>query len=111
MSIYQDEKSDTGPIPANSPAQSSSKATLDESIIEKYGTKEASISGHAEESPTSTVYQLPPAERWNYPRKNIGKSLVAFYGLTIMGANDAAYGVRMSGYGVLAVRILRLHRQ
>lgn len=97
MGIHQDEKPDTGAIElpsANSPAQSSSKATLNDTIVEQYGTKEASISGQAEESPASTVYQYPPAERWNYPRKNIGKSLVAFYGLIIMGANDAAYGVR-----------------
>ena len=44
------------------------------------------------------VRQRPssPVERheiWNYPRINIARISVAFYGFVIMGANDAAYGV------------------
>ena len=32
-------------------------------------------------------------ERWNYPRINMWRTLVTFFGLFVMGLNDAAYGV------------------
>ena len=34
-----------------------------------------------------------PKSRWNHPRINVWRTLAAFFGLFIMGANDAAYGV------------------
>lgn len=43
------------------------------------------------QSPASPVQRQ---ERWNHPRINIARMSVAFYGFVIMGANDAAYGVR-----------------
>ena len=35
-------------------------------------------------------------ERWNYPRSNIVKTVATFWAFLVMGANDAAYGVRSS---------------
>ena len=43
-------------------------------------------------------------ERWNYPRINIARMFVAFYGFVIMGLNDAAYGVRMPTFSVMPTR-------
>lgn len=43
------------------------------------------------QSPASPVQRQ---ERWNHPRTNIARISVCFYGFVIMGANDAAYGVR-----------------
>jgi hypothetical protein len=36
----------------------------------------------------------PEPERWNQPRANAPKLLAVFWSFFIMGANDAAYGVR-----------------
>ena len=43
-------------------------------------------------------------ERWNYPRINMARTFVAFYGFVIMGLNDAAYGVRMPTFSVMPIR-------
>lgn len=51
-------------------------------------------------SPLGVLDGEPPAhaqaetERWNYPRKNIGKLGFAFLSFIIAGMNDAAVGVR-----------------
>ena len=44
-------------------------------------------------NPTSAVGQL---QRWNNPRSNISRVFAAFLSFAIMGATDAAYGVRLS---------------
>lgn len=36
----------------------------------------------------------PESERWNQPRATVPKVLAVFWSFLIMGANDAAYGVR-----------------
>jgi hypothetical protein len=36
------------------------------------------------------------AERWNYPSANVYRTLAIFFAFTIMGANDAAYGVSIT---------------
>jgi hypothetical protein len=41
-------------------------------------------------SPITATEQL---QRWNYPRVNLWRTLAAFWGFIIMGANDAAVGV------------------
>ena len=53
----------------------------------------AGITGAVEDrqSPASSVQRR---ERWNHPRINIARMAVCFYGFVIMGANDAAYGVK-----------------
>lgn len=42
-------------------------------------------------TPSVTVSAL---EKWNHPRSNIYKTLTTFWSFLVMGANDAAYGVR-----------------
>ena len=32
-------------------------------------------------------------ERWNHPKANVSRTLAVLFAFTIMGANDAAYGV------------------
>ena len=44
-------------------------------------------------APCVEVVEPPPQQRWNSPRINAWRTLVACYGLLLMGANDAAYGV------------------
>lgn len=41
-------------------------------------------------SPTTATEHL---QQWNYPRVNLWRTLAAFWGFTIMGANDAVVGV------------------
>lgn len=48
-----------------------------------------------------TPAELPPPiteplelQRWNHPRLNMWRCFACFMGMLIMGANDAAYGVR-----------------
>jgi hypothetical protein len=41
-------------------------------------------------SPITASEQL---QKWNYPRVNLWRTLAAFWGFIIMGANDAAVGV------------------
>lgn len=41
-------------------------------------------------SPITATEQL---QEWNYPRVNLWRTLAAFWGFIIMGANDAAVGV------------------
>ena len=41
-------------------------------------------------SPTTAVERL---QRWNRPRVNLFRSFAAFWGFTVMGMNDSAYGV------------------
>ena len=62
-------------------------------LTEKQGINDISDQNQQLESQASTLPEGPPLQRWNHPRINVGRSLVAFYGLVIMGANDAAYGV------------------
>ena len=45
-----------------------------------------------ENSPVPTLVEAPQ-QQWNHPRINIWRTVVACYGLLIMGMNDAAYGV------------------
>ncbi|KAI0595207.1 MFS general substrate transporter [Biscogniauxia sp. FL1348] len=33
-------------------------------------------------------------QRWNYPRRNVPKVAACFWSFTVMGANDAAYGIQ-----------------
>lgn len=40
--------------------------------------------------PSTTV---SVAERWNHPKANVSRTLAILFAFTIMGANDAAYGV------------------
>jgi hypothetical protein len=42
-------------------------------------------------SPTTATDEI---QKWNYPRKNMFRTFAAFWGFIIMGANDAAVGVR-----------------
>ena len=44
-------------------------------------------------APRIEAIEPPPQQRWNNPRINMWRTFVACYGLFIMGANDAAYGV------------------
>ena len=41
-------------------------------------------------SPTTAVERL---QKWNRPRVNLFRSFAAFWAFTVMGMNDAAYGV------------------
>ena len=41
-------------------------------------------------SPTTAVEQH---QKWNRPRVNLFRSFAAFWGFTVMGMNDATYGV------------------
>jgi hypothetical protein len=41
-------------------------------------------------SPTTAVERL---QNWNRPRANLFRSFAAFWAFTVMGMNDAAYGV------------------
>lgn len=43
-------------------------------------------------SAENTVEQL---QRWNHPRSNIPRTFTTFLSFAIMGATDAAYGVRL----------------
>jgi hypothetical protein len=43
-------------------------------------------------SPTTATEEV---QKWNYPRKNMFRTFAAFWGFIIMGANDAAVGVRI----------------
>ncbi|KAF1977980.1 MFS general substrate transporter [Bimuria novae-zelandiae CBS 107.79] len=40
--------------------------------------------------PSTTVSVV---ERWNHPKANIGRTFATFFALTLIGANDASYGV------------------
>jgi hypothetical protein len=42
-------------------------------------------------SPTTATEVL---QRWNHPRSNMFRVFATFWSLLVMGANDAAYGVR-----------------
>ncbi|MCJ1414065.1 hypothetical protein MMC32_000390 [Xylographa parallela] len=42
-------------------------------------------------SPVPTLVERPQ-QQWNHPRINVWRTVVACYGLCIMGMNDAAYG-------------------
>jgi hypothetical protein len=44
----------------------------------------------------SRIVEDSPLLKWNAPRINIWRTLAAFLGLFIMGANDAAFGVQHS---------------
>lgn len=41
--------------------------------------------------PNNTV---PALQRWNHPKTNMWRVFATFYSFIILGANDAAYGVR-----------------
>lgn len=117
MTSRCDEKADSGQVEmalSNTYKQHLNEATLDSTTLEKQGAKDAGAQKEQHEPPTlteeiatgdtpgqaqqdvSTATTLdggPPLQQWNHPRINVGRSMVAFYGLVIMGANDAAYGV------------------
>lgn len=54
-----------------------------------------------EEPPTGAVVHA--LEKWNAPSRNIPRTLATFWSFLIMGANDAAYGVRSSVFFDTAV--------
>ncbi len=47
--------------------------------------------------PSPTTAPVAQLQEWNNPRSNLWKVLSCFFGLFVMGANDAAYGVSASG--------------
>lgn len=53
----------------------------------------------SEEPPTGAVVHA--LEKWNAPARNIPRTLATFWSFVIMGANDAAYGVRSSSSSFL----------
>lgn len=46
---------------------------------------------HGSSSPITT--DAMPQEQWNHPSINIWRTVIACYGLFVMGMNDATYGV------------------
>jgi len=62
-------------------------------FTQKISTEDSPAQYQQDVSTATTLEEGRPLQQWNHPRINVGRSLVAFYGLVIMGANDAAYGV------------------
>lgn len=52
--------------------------------------REQKKEGDEQSTPNVEVLAL---SKWNHPRINVWRSLAAFLGFFIMGANDASYGV------------------
>ena len=48
--------------------------------------------------PSTTV---SVAERWNHPKADVFRTLAVLFAFTIMGANDAAYGVSNTSFRIL----------
>lgn len=78
-------------------------------------TRQSSSSQQHEDARRSEEQPLPAPttatetpERWNYPRKNIGRIGATFWAFLVMGANDSAYGVccrlefPLSGGGIIS---------
>lgn len=42
---------------------------------------------------STSNFEVIALSKWNHPRINVWRSLAAFLGFFIMGANDASYGV------------------
>lgn len=63
-----------------------SRGTLDTTPISQTNTDPI------EELP-SPITATETKERWNHPRVNLWRTLAAFLSFTLMGSNDAAYGV------------------
>jgi hypothetical protein len=59
------------------------------------GSKGSTNSDPAEflPQPSTTVSVI---ERWNNPKVNLYRTFATLFAFTIMGANDAAYGVRLA---------------
>jgi hypothetical protein len=52
-----------------------------------------------ENLPSPTTAPAEKKERRNAPRKNLFRTLAAFWSFIVMGSNDAAYGVCSLNYG------------
>ncbi|CAN6674755.1 bypass of stop codon protein 6 [Trichomonascus vanleenenianus] len=46
----------------------------------------------------SEIDVSPPKESWNNPPENIGKVLITFFGFTMMGLNDSAFGALLPSW-------------
>ena len=76
--------------------KSSNKTLIGTTKEEKHATdKVLSEENTQEKSPVPTLVEAPQ-QQWNHPRINAWRTVVACYGLFIMGMNDAAYGVCIS---------------
>ena len=67
-------------------------------LNEKGAIEENAAQGQHNVSTATTLEERSSLQQWNHPKMNVGRSMVAFYGLIIMGANDAAYGVSEHQY-------------
>jgi hypothetical protein len=63
--------------------------------------------GSAEDSP---IEAFPVLEKWNQSRTNIQRTLATFWCFMVMGANDAAYGVRRLSTKCDEGDVLTVHR-
>lgn len=80
--------------------QSSSKPELvsDSAIsnVAVCGAKDSHEESHELESQRPPETAILALENWNHPKGNILRTFSTFLSFTIMGANDAAYGVSIS---------------
>ncbi|MCJ1474729.1 hypothetical protein MMC13_003389 [Lambiella insularis] len=96
MSPCLHKKIDTDPIvsglstPLEPPSDKPSRIVTDGQKMDK----ERSNSKQAYQERTShTGLEDIPQQQWNHPRINVWRTVIACYGLFIMGMNDATYGV------------------
>ena len=76
--------------------KSSDNFLFDATKEEKHDTDNVLSKENVQEtSPVPTLVERPQ-QQWNHPRINVWRTVVACYGLCIMGMNDAAYGVCVS---------------
>ena len=89
---------DGGSIELQVPSSPHQLSNLDNPIVSTTTKPDVSTSEVEREgnitSPTP-ILVTEAHERWNYPRINMWRTLVTFFGLFIMGLNDAAYGVSL----------------
>lgn len=68
-----------------------SPARLDNNVTEKDHVNDDGHGAESSSPPDDTESLLP---RWNHPRSNIFRVFATLWVFLVMGANDAAYGVR-----------------
>ncbi|MCJ1282949.1 hypothetical protein MMC26_002275 [Xylographa opegraphella] len=73
--------------------ESSNKTLIDATKEDKHNGDivHCSEDNVQEKSPVPTLVEAPQ-QQWNHPKINVWRTVVACYGLFIMGMNDAAYG-------------------
>ena len=85
------ELQDVSGYPQNSTNLSSHPRSIHSlSIQENRKSKSNNDTNESLPSPITAVERL---QKWNRPRVNLFRSFAAFWAFTVMGMNDAAYGV------------------